>query len=47
MSRYARTFLRVRSWLEAQDGGELRDLTPWERKVLESLRAQAAHLVHA
>lgn len=47
MSAYARTFLRVRNWLDAQDGGELRDLTRFELAVLEALRAQASHLVHA
>lgn len=47
MSRFARNFLRLRYWLEGQDGGEFRSLSEYEERMVERLRFEAAWLIEA
>ncbi|MDP9973667.1 hypothetical protein J2W39_004926 [Variovorax paradoxus] len=47
MSRFARNFLRLRYWLEGQDGGEFRSLSPYEQRMADRLRSEAAWLIEA
>lgn len=45
MSAYARNFLRLRYWLEGLDGGDQRCLSPYEQRLYDALRVQAAQLL--
>lgn len=45
MSEQARNFLRVRYWLDGLDGGEFRSLSPYERRIADRLRFEAAYLI--
>jgi hypothetical protein len=47
VSTQARAFLRLRYWLEACDGGELRSPTDYERTLAMNLRVQAESLIGA
>lgn len=47
MSSFARNFLRLRYWLEGQDGGEFRSLSPYEQRMADRLRSEAAWLIEA
>lgn len=47
MSAYARNFLRLRYWLEARDGGELRSLSPYEQVIARNVRVLASSLIEA
>lgn len=47
MSSQARNFLRLRYWLEARDGGELRSPTDYERTLHFNLVVQAVALIGA
>ncbi len=45
MSAYARNFLRLRSWFDGLDGGEVRSFTAYEERLFISLCVQASHLL--
>jgi len=47
VSTQARAFLRLRYWLEARDGGELRSPSDYERTLVMNLRVQAESLIAA
>lgn len=47
MSAYARNFLRLRSWFDGLDGGEVRSFSLYEQRLYDALRVQASHLVEA
>lgn len=47
MSRFARNFLRLRYWLEGQDGGEFRSPSPYEQRMAERLRFEASWLIES
>lgn len=47
MSTQARAFLRLRYWLEARDGGELRSLSQYEQVIARNVRVLAASLIEA
>lgn len=45
MSSNARNFLRLRYWLDALDGVELRSLSPYEQRMADRLRFEAQYLI--
>ncbi|MDR6427143.1 hypothetical protein J2738_003281 [Variovorax paradoxus] len=47
MSTFARNFLRLRFWLEGLDGAEHRSLSPYEQRMGDRLRSEAAWLIEA
>lgn len=47
MSSFARNFLRLRFWLEGLDGAEHRSLSPYEQRMADRLRFEAAWLIEA
>ena len=47
MSVYARNFLRLRSWLENLDGGELHSLNEYQQRIADNVRGMAGYLVQS